>query len=364
MVTPGRRPLMALPAPAMVAWGMQLVLAPLMGITGPEFRRIYHRHFPWFDRALAPFISVTNGIGKSGPRFREILPAENSGSLPLEPQILGKEGRLFREVAGKIHQSYGYSQVNWNIGCPSSTVTARQRGSGILPHPELIDRFLAEAFDATPVRISVKTRLGFRDQAEWAAVAGVLQRYPLAELTIHPRTGRQQYTGQADRQAFKAAIAGFGCPILYNGDLRQPADAREILEACPGLAGLMLGRGALADPFLPGRLKGLDLPAPGSRDFMAALFAFHDNLAAEYLQSRHRPGTGQGNPGLMTARLKELWQYWAPAFRPQPEYASPSGAGPAFDGGSIPGPVKAILKTRTAQEYHDAVAGLRAVCLD
>lgn len=324
---------------------MDLILAPLMGITGPEFRRVFPRHFPGIDRALTPFVSLTEGIQRSRLRFREADPAENRGGIPSEPQFLAKEGVLFREASERLRDSWGHARTNWNIGCPSAVVTSRQRGSGILPFPDRIRAFLEAACAGSGgPGVSVKTRIGFRSAGEWAAVAAVLRDFPLEELTIHPRTGVQHYEGLADREVFLATAGSFPFPVVYNGDVETPGEARVLQEAFPELAGVMLGRGLLKDPFLAGRIRGMDLPAPGSPEFLEALWDFHDDLAEEYLASRCREG--RENPGLMTGRMKELVSYWDCHFPPR-------------DGRSRGG-IAILRKTRTASEYRETVRALRA----
>jgi len=297
---------------------MKLLLAPLMGITTLHFRRTYHEQFPYFDGALAPFLSITPGFKRSSNRNKDIDPDLNRNTLPLEPQVLGKEGEDFKEMARCFREDLGYTRINWNIGCPSGTVCAKKRGAGILPYPELIRNFLEQACAQDYCELTVKTRLGMKRNDEWQALAGLFNEFPIKELCIHPRTGIQQYEGRADRQAFRDFAAEIRKPLIYNGDLYTLEDVQEVMNLGIPLEGLMLGRGCLADPWLPGRIRaylGLnttqtpEFPALGSPEFREGLAAFHDTLARLYLEAGKKTG-GSENPGLMLGRLKELWQYW------------------------------------------------------
>jgi tRNA-dihydrouridine synthase B len=151
-----------------------------MGITGATFRRIYNRHFPGFSAALAPFITTTHGNPASRSHFKDVLPENNRDSLPLIPQLIGRSGPDFARAAKRLHDDFGYTEVNWNIGCPSGTVTAKQRGAGILPHPDLIDDFLDHVCANITCRLSVKMRIGFKDPLEYRVLIPILNRYPIA----------------------------------------------------------------------------------------------------------------------------------------------------------------------------------------
>jgi tRNA-dihydrouridine synthase B len=181
---------------------LRLVLAPLMGITGATFRRLYNRHFPGFTSALAPFVTTTSGNPAARSHFRDILPENNENSLPLVPQLIGRSGEDFACAAERLSSEFGFAEVNWNIGCPSGTVTAKKRGAGLLPHPDLIDAFLDHVCRTISCRLSIKMRLGLNDPLEYRALVPILNRYPIAEITMHPRTGSQMYDGSVNMEAF------------------------------------------------------------------------------------------------------------------------------------------------------------------
>jgi tRNA-dihydrouridine synthase len=298
----------------------------MQGVTTALFRSVFARHFGGIDRALSPFIPAVHG--KLPPRryFRDILPENNAGSIPLVPQLIGKDGAEFRETANRIADDLGYEEVNWNIGCPSPTVTTRGRGSGILPHPDRLDAFLDAACSGLRCRLSVKMRLGLERDDEWEALVDVLHRYPLCEVTMHPRTGRQQYGGRADVERFAAFYGRMRLPVAYNGDVRTTAFALDLCARFPGLSSLMIGRGLFVNPWLPSAVRG---GWDERRDFdLAALRRFHDDLYRTYREAM------EGGPGPVLAKMKELWALW---------------------GDASPG-VKRVLKTRGFEDYEACVA--------
>lgn len=298
----------------------------MQGVTTALFRRVFHRHFGGIDRALSPFIPAVHG--KLPPRryFKDILPENNVGSIPLVPQLIGKDGAEFRETANRIADDLGYAEVNWNIGCPSPTVTTRGRGSGILPYPDRVDAFLDAACRGLRCRLSVKMRLGLERDDEWEALVDVLHRYPLCEVTLHARTGRQQYGGRADVERFADFYRSMRLPVGYNGDIRTTAFARDLCARFPGLSSLMIGRGLFVNPWLPSAVRG---GWDERRDFdPAALRRFHDDLYQTYRAAL------EGGPGPVLAKMKELWSMW---------------------GEDSPG-VRRVLKARSFADYDEAVA--------
>ena len=92
----------------------------------------------------------------------------------------------------------GYMSVNWNLGCPFPMVAKKKRGSGLLPYPENIDAFLEKTVSSIPNRLSIKTRLGRRHINEIFKLMPIFNQYPLEEIIIHPRTGKQMYDGKTD----------------------------------------------------------------------------------------------------------------------------------------------------------------------
>ncbi|KWW30065.1 MAG: hypothetical protein AUK63_1111 [bacterium P3] len=236
----------------------------MQGLTEVLFRRCYEHCFPnAVERAVSPFLSLTHGrLSNAWDKIEDVLPERNTGSIPVVPQILGREPDLFLQLACRLGEM-GYSEVNWNIGCPMRRVAGKRRGSGILPYPDLVRGLLETIVPRLDgMSLSVKMRLGYGQPDEIFALIPILNDYPLASVTIHPRTGRQQYGGQCDLERFGRAAALLRHPVVYNGDIRTVADYRDIWRRFPTIADIMIGRGILYDPLLPLRLHG-ETPEPG-----------------------------------------------------------------------------------------------------
>ncbi len=167
-------------------------------------------------------------------KMAELAPAANPGA-PVIPQLLAKDGELAAWMIGRA-AGLGYTEVNLNLGCPSGTVTAKGKGSGMLRDLAKLDAFLDGVFSHAEGPISVKTRLGVEKPEEFAAILDIYNRYPICELTIHPRVMRQLYRGQADRAAFAAALPRCPMPVCYNGDVTTAAQLHALeaeFRTCP-----------------------------------------------------------------------------------------------------------------------------------
>lgn len=228
----------------------------MQGLTELLFRSVYEECFPGaIPLAVSPFISLTHNLqfskGKSlETLLADVLPDSNRGSIPVVPQILGKEPEEFVEI-GNILWELGYKEVNWNIGCPMRNITGKHRGSGILPYPDEVRTVLDTVVPRLKSRLSIKMRIGLRSKDEIFALVPILNEYPLASVTIHPRTGRQQYTGHPDLDTFGEVLPLIKHPVIYNGDICTAADARRIKTRFPSVTDIMVGRGILYRPTLP-----------------------------------------------------------------------------------------------------------------
>lgn len=266
--------------------------APLDGITKVVFRQVYHRLFGGADRYFIPFFSPTDQHILTKRDQRELDPAANAG-LHVVPQVMTRRAPDFLWAA-EVVADMGYTEVNLNLGCPSGTVTAKGKGSGMLRDLGALDRFLYTVFDEAGGPISVKTRIGVTDPEEFGPILEVYNRYPLAELIIHPRVMRQLYRGQADRAAFAAALPSCKAPVCYNGDITTPQDLTALEAAWPGLAGLMAGRGLIANPALFRMARGGT--APSKEELRGYLTELYTGYTAAF-----------GSATAAISRMKGFW---------------------------------------------------------
>lgn len=225
---------------------MRYDFAPMEGITDSIFRRVHHKYFGGVDRYFMPFLSPTVHRQLTHKEDRE-LPIAGSEPFVAIPQILTKVPEDFLWAAQVCHDR-GYTEVNLNVGCPSGTVVSKGKGSGMLRDLQGLDAFLEAVFAKTPLPISVKTRVGIEDPQEFPAILDVYNKYPIRELTIHPRTRKQFYDGSLHWDLFAYATENSKIPLCFNGDLRRLEDISEFSKKFPKIDSVMIGRGLIADP--------------------------------------------------------------------------------------------------------------------
>lgn len=170
---------------------MQYEFAPLEGITGYIYRNAHHACFPSMDRYYTPFITPKKGKSFTTREWNDIA-AEHNQNIAVVPQILTNQAEGFCKVAGMLKEQ-GYEEVNLNLGCPSATVTAKKKGAGFLADPDALDAFLEEIFAHSPLKISIKTRIGVENPDEFERLLDIFSQYPIQKLIVHPRVLKEFY---------------------------------------------------------------------------------------------------------------------------------------------------------------------------
>ncbi|MBL8968724.1 MAG: tRNA-dihydrouridine synthase family protein, partial [Spirochaetaceae bacterium] len=228
-------------------------------------------------------------------------------------------------ATAKVLADLGYAEVNWNLGCPYPMVAKKSRGSGLLPHPDRIAAFFDAVCPRLGIALSVKLRLGRADRDEILRVMPILNAHPLSRVVLHPRLGVQMYKGEVDLEGFARAASLSTHRLGYNGDIKDLASFAAIRARFPAIQDFMIGRRAVADPFLAGRIKG-EAPAGDRPD---AMRAFHEDLYRGYREILF-------GPGHVLDKMKEIWTYIGQSF---------GGVRPALE---------AIGRAKTLADYEAA----------
>lgn len=279
-----------------------LIMAPFKGLTTKAFRNAHARHFGGFDVFMAPFVSGLGHHQVSPARLSDLTPIEDN-LCPTIPQIISTQAEEII-LFGKSLKDHGYTHLNWNLGCPFPKIANKKKGCGLLPYPAEIDRILFRVFSELPVDFSVKTRLGYAHAGEILQVLPVLNRYPIREITIHPRIGTQVYKGEVNLEGFTACLEATHHPLIYNGDVYNLAEFKRLSRLFPSIDKWMLGRGVLMNPFLAREIKGNHIPDRIKREKMRE---FHQELLAV---TTIKPSDGKNRLGL----IKNTWYYMAACF--------------------------------------------------
>ena len=298
---------------------IRLSLGPFQGITDAPFRNVFKKHFGGIDKFYTPFFTGIQKDHAKNMQVEEIDPRYNEVET-LTPQILSTDAEEILRFAFQC-KALGYKEINLNMGCPFPRVANKKRGSGLLPYPEKIDAMLGRVFEQIEVGFSVKCRLGYVNPDEISPVIEVFNKYPLSELIIHPRIGKQLYKSEADVQRFAELIPLIKAPLVYNGDIVSVESLERIREQVRPVNEFMLGRGLLANPFLAEEIKG-DLrhcernevergnPHSSTVDCFVANAPRNDERLHAYVIDLYedRLRHAGGSPKVL-GRMKELWSY-------------------------------------------------------
>ena len=268
---------------------MNYYFAPMEGLTDSIYRREHHRFFGGVDRYYMPFFSPTIHRALTSREIRE-LPKAESEVFTAVPQVLTKDPGDFLWAA-EVIRDLGYGEINLNIGCPSGTVVAKGKGSGMLRDLDELARFFDSVFSDSPLPISVKTRIGLENPEEFVDILELYNQYPMQELIIHPRVRKQFYDGEVHREWFAYAVEHSRNPLCFNGDIRTSSEIDALQAQYPGLNAVMIGRGLVADP---GMLSGgTDIAV-----LEAFLNALMDSYETEFASCRNA-----------LFRMKENWAH-------------------------------------------------------
>lgn len=234
-----------------------LMLAPMQGLTNRALRAYFIEHvrpdviFTEFMRVnTAPAGEHLNAVD------RRDVAAEQDG-VPLVVQLVG-HGREALVSAARVAQEAGAAHINLNMGCPYGRMGGGQSGGGMLRCPGDLAEVIPALRDAIDGSFSVKIRTGYDDPDQILSLLPLFESSGVDFLVLHPRTVVQKYDGVADHQVTARVMRETCLPVIANGDIRSAADGGRVLGET-GAAGLMLGRGrgAIADPPLFLRLRGL-----------------------------------------------------------------------------------------------------------
>jgi tRNA-dihydrouridine synthase B len=278
---------------------MHLQLGPFQGITDVYFRQVYMKHFEGIDKLFTPFFSGIHKENSKNLRNDEIKPALNNLSITV-PQLLSNDAEEIIRFSSQCG-ALGYNEINLNMGCPYPLVAKKKRGSGLLPYPNMVQSMLEKLEGRLSTKFSIKCRLGYHSPDEIDELIPLFNNFDLSELIIHARIGKQLYKGVPDFDRFKAVISQINAPLVYNGDVFSLHNLDEYQAKFEFISSWMLGRGLLADPFLPSDLKRIEIVEKNEtrkdkvRLFMNELYQLRREMSKDNLS--------------VLGRMKELWSY-------------------------------------------------------
>lgn len=276
--------------------------APLQGYTDAAYRQAHARIFGGVDTYYSPFVRVEHGEIRRKDA-RDINPENNRG-VHLIPQLIAPYPDKLEQIMS-LFSGYNYREADINLGCPFPMLAKRHNGAGMLPYPEEVKELLVAAIEKYPrFHFSVKLRLGWENADECLALLPLLNALPLSHIILHPRLGKQQYKGEVDLDGFEAFYNGCDKPLFYNGDLHTTEDIQTIAVRFPKLAGIVIGRGLLANPALAWEYRqGKRLSADEMTEKVRQLHTDVYNSYEEQLQ---------GGETQLLMKMKSFWEYLLP----------------------------------------------------
>ena len=364
---------------------LKVLFAPLQGYTTGIYRKAHAEIFGGVDAYYAPFLRIENG----SPREKDLRDLENAegncaGSADenrarykVIPQIIANSVSEFKTLTEALLQK-GFTEIDFNMGCPFPMQVNRHRGAGILSDAQAVQEImdeikrmsnsatiangtapanangtaLSKAKGNAPVKFSVKMRLGQESPDEAFALLPILNDTPLAHITLHPRLGKQQYKGSIDFNSFERFYNECKHPLVYNGDITAVSQICEMERKYPKLMGVMIGRGLLAHPSLAAEYKSQSGNSNGAnesneaesaqssnryincatpQDFLGKVLQMHQAIFDNACQ------TYQGDSQILS-HIQSFWEYLEP---------------------SIPKKIfKRIKKAGKLSEYSEAVKDL------
>ena len=278
---------------------MRLLLAPMEGLLD-EVLRAALTTSGGYDFAVTEFARVS-GTLLPERFFRRIAPELNDGSrtaggTPVHVQLLGSDPTCMADNAARL-ASLAPAGVDLNFGCPAPTVNRHRGGAILLDDPELLHSIAAAVRAAVPAAIplSAKMRLGIDDPGRAIACAQALSEGGAGTLVVHARTKADGYRPPAHWEWVAHIDEAVAVPVVANGEVWCAADWQRC-RAVSGVPDVMLGRGAVADPFLAARIRAGRLDQPDANErahewaMLLPLIALFSQRVKRKLEARHAPG--------------------------------------------------------------------------
>ena len=264
-----------------------LALAPMQDVTDLEFWEVMSRYggpdIYWTEYFR---VHSTSKLEKS--ILRSIT--RNPTGRPAIAQMIGNDIEALVRSAKEL-QKYPVAAIDLNLGCPAPIVYRKCAGGGLLREPDRVDRILGALRDAIPGRFTVKTRLGFDDSAVFDELLPIFAKHSIDLLTVHGRTVKEMYRSAVHYDFIARAVEAMPCPVLANGNVYSAAKAQSVL-AETGARGLMIGRGAIRNPWLftqfRQRQRGEPEFEPTGREVLAYLRDLYESIRhPDYNEAAH-----------------------------------------------------------------------------
>jgi tRNA-dihydrouridine synthase B len=264
-----------------------LALAPMQDVTDLPFWKLMTA-YGGADVYYTEFFRVHAVSHLEGYILKSIT--ENPTGRPVVAQMIGNDIPSLVRSAREL-QEYDIAAVDLNLGCPAPIVYRKCAGGGLLREPSRVDAILGALRDAVKVKFTVKTRLGFDSPEVFDQLLPIFAKHSLDLLTVHGRTVKEMYWSEVHYDYIARAVAAMPCPVLANGNITSADSAARVLKAT-GARGLMIGRGAIRNPWLFDQIRqhwrGEPISLPSDRDVLNYIHALYDAVCSPDVKNRRR----------------------------------------------------------------------------
>ncbi len=257
-----------------------LILAPMAGVTDQPFRRLCREQ--GCGLLYTEMVSA-KGILYNNRNTKELLQVREE-ERPIAVQIFGSDPEILGEMAARIEEG-PYDIMDLNMGCPVPKVVNNGEGSALMRDPKLVERILSSLTKKVKKPVTVKFRKGFdENQVNAVEIARIAEACGISAVAVHGRTRQQFYSGKADWDIIRQVKEAVKIPVIGNGDIFSPEDAKRILEET-GCDGLMIARGARGNPWIFKEIQhyletGELLPQPDKNE-LCQMILRHARMQAE-----------------------------------------------------------------------------------
>lgn len=255
-----------------------LYLAPMQDVTDLPFLEVVAR-FGGADIYVTEYFRVHGDARPDKWILRSIH--ENPTGRPILAQMIGQDPDALVRMARALCE-HPVAGIDLNLGCPAPVVCRKEAGGGLLRNLPKVDRLIGLLRDTIPGRFTVKTRVGYDDAAEFPRILEIFRHHGIDALVIHGRTVRERYATPVHPDCVRLAVESLPCPVIANGNVVDVPTGLGYLKRS-GAAGLMLGRGAIRNPWLFDQLRaaftGTNGPVPRRRDVLDYIRSLYDRIA-------------------------------------------------------------------------------------
>jgi tRNA-dihydrouridine synthase B len=264
-----------------------LALAPMQDVTDWDFWKLV-QGFGGADFYVTEYFRVHADSRLEKDILRSVV--DNPTGRPVVAQMIGNDVPSLVRSAKELQQSSAVA-IDLNLGCPAPIVYKKCAGGGLLRDLALVDRILGALRDAVTVKLTVKTRIGFDDPRVFEELLPILDRHQIDLLTVHGRTVKEMYRSEVHYDYIARAVEVMSCPVIANGNVYSAQKAADVLEET-GAAGLMIGRGAIRNPWMfrqiREQLSGKPVYLPKGREVLSYIDALYEAVTSDAVAELYR----------------------------------------------------------------------------